>query len=62
MRRAAPLILAGLVRRRPDQGPIVAMIENYRSGLVWRIMRNNDYIRRGLERAGFEGGWLQKNP
>jgi hypothetical protein len=39
-----------------DQGPIVAMIENYRSGLVWRIMRNNDYIRRGLERAGFEGG------
>jgi len=45
-----------------DQGPILAMIENYRSELVWRIMRHNDYIRRGLERAGFEGGWLQKNP
>jgi hypothetical protein len=42
-----------------DQGPIVAMIENYRSELVWRIMRHNDYIRRGLERAGFQGGWLQ---
>ena len=41
-----------------DQGPILAMIENYRSGLVWRIMRRNVYVRRGLERAGFQGGWL----
>jgi hypothetical protein len=42
-----------------DQGPIVAMIENYRSGLIWRVMRKNAYVRRGLERAGFSGGWLQ---
>ena len=41
-----------------DQGPIVAMIENYRSDLVWRTMRGNPHIRRGLERAGFTGGWL----
>ncbi len=41
-----------------DQGPIVAMIENYRSGLVWRVMRLNPHIRRGLVRAGFTGGWL----
>lgn len=41
-----------------DQGPIVAMIENYRSGLVWRVMRGNAHLRRGLERAGFTGGWL----
>lgn len=41
-----------------DQGAIVAMIENYRSGLIWQIMRRNPYIRRGLERAGFTGGWL----
>jgi len=41
-----------------DQGPIVAMIENYRSGLVWGAMRENPHIRRGLERAGFTGGWL----
>lgn len=41
-----------------DQGPIVAMIENHRSGLVWRVMRRNPHIRRGLERAGFSGGWL----
>jgi hypothetical protein len=45
-----------------DQGPILVMLENYRSGLVWRIMRGNAYIRRGLERAGFEGGWLRKHP
>ncbi|MGH7503249.1 MAG: glucoamylase family protein [Longimicrobiales bacterium] len=41
-----------------DQGPIVAMIENYRTGLIWRLMRGNEYIRNGLRRAGFTGGWL----
>ena len=41
-----------------DQGPILAMIANYRSELVWRMMRKNPHVRRGLERAGFSGGWL----
>ncbi|MES1153534.1 MAG: glucoamylase family protein, partial [Rhodanobacter sp.] len=41
-----------------DQGPIVLMIENWRSGFVWKVMKRNPYIRKGLERAGFEGGWL----
>jgi hypothetical protein len=41
-----------------DQGPIVAMIENQGSELVWRVMRTNPHLRRGLERAGFSGGWL----
>jgi hypothetical protein len=41
-----------------DQGALVAMIENYRSGLIWNVMRGNEYIRRGLARAGFSGGWL----
>ena len=41
-----------------DQGPLLAMVENYRSGLVWKYMRRSPYIRRGLERAGFTGGWL----
>jgi len=41
-----------------DQGPILAMAENYRTELVWRIMRGNPYIVRGLCRAGFTGGWL----
>ena len=41
-----------------DQGPIVLMIENWRSGFVWQVMRKNPYIREGLQRAGFTGGWL----
>lgn len=41
-----------------NQGPILAMLENQRSGLVWRVMRSNPHLVRGLERAGFSGGWL----
>src|SRR5687768_1805822 len=41
-----------------DQGPIVMMIENYRSGFIWRMMRRCPYIVTGLRRAGFSGGWL----
>ena len=44
-----------------DQGPILAMLENHRSGLVWRTMRKNPHIRRGLERLGFTGGWLEES-
>ena len=36
------------------------MIENYRSDFVWRVMRNEPYLREGLERAGFSGGWLSQ--
>ena len=36
------------------------MIGNYRNELVWKDMRNCTPVRRGLERAGFEGGWLAK--
>ena len=43
-----------------DQGPIISMIENYRSELVWRVMKRDPYLRRGLQRAGFEGGWLNE--
>ncbi|MGH7731647.1 MAG: glucoamylase family protein, partial [Candidatus Eiseniibacteriota bacterium] len=45
-----------------DQGPILAMIENHRTGLVWRTMRRNSHIVRGLRRAGFTGGWLETAP
>jgi hypothetical protein len=41
-----------------DQGPIVTMIENHRTELIWQYMRRNEAIRRGLGRAGFTGGWL----
>ena len=40
------------------QGPVTLMVENYRSGFLWRLMRNCPYIVSGLRRAGFTGGWL----
>jgi len=43
-----------------DQGPIVLMIENYRSNFLWDLMKRNPYIVQGLKRAGFSGGWLEK--
>jgi hypothetical protein len=44
-----------------NEGPIVLMIENYRSGMLWRLMRDCSYVREGLRRAGFTGGWLAKD-
>jgi hypothetical protein len=41
-----------------DQGLLMMMIENHRTGLIWEIMRRCNYVRDGLKRAGFEGGWL----
>jgi hypothetical protein len=37
-----------------DQGPIVVMIENYRSGLMWQLFMRCPEIGRGLDRLGFE--------
>ncbi len=42
-----------------EQGPVVLMIENYRSGLLWRLMRRCDPVVTGLRRAGFRNGWLR---
>ncbi len=42
-----------------DQGPVALMIENHRSGLLWRLMRECPAVVRGLRRAGFRGGWLR---
>lgn len=41
-----------------NQGPMVLMIENYRSGLLWHLMRSSPDLARGLQRAGFRGGWV----
>ena len=41
-----------------DQGIVLMMIENHRSGLIWRLLRNSPPICSGLRRAGFRGGWL----
>ena len=37
---------------------ILLMIENFRSGLIWNIMRRSPFVIAGLKRAGFQGGWL----
>jgi hypothetical protein len=41
-----------------DQGPIILVIENYRTGFVWALMKRCPYVVTGLRRAGFRGGWL----
>lgn len=37
-----------------DQGPILLMTENYRSGFVWKTMSTDPYLQSGLHRAGFK--------
>ncbi|MDY0745344.1 glucoamylase family protein [Paucibacter sp. R3-3] len=41
-----------------NEGPTVLMIENYRSGMIWQLMRHCAPLRAGLNAAGFSGGWL----
>jgi hypothetical protein len=41
-----------------DQGPILSMLENFRSEFVWTVMKKNPYVADGLRRSKFTGGWL----
>jgi hypothetical protein len=34
------------------------MIENYRTGFFWNLMKKCSYLADGLRRAGFKGSWL----
>lgn len=43
-----------------DQGPIVVMMENYRSGLIWNLFMSCPEIKAGLTKLGFESPWLKK--
>ena len=45
-----------------NEGPTVVMIENHRSGMLWKMMRSCAPIVTGLRRAGFDGGWLGDIP
>jgi hypothetical protein len=36
-----------------DQGPIIVMIENYRSGLIWKLFMSNPDVKKGLKQLGF---------
>jgi hypothetical protein len=44
-----------------DQGIVLMMIENHRSQLIWRLMRDCRYIKNGLYCAGFRGGWMHQS-
>lgn len=43
-----------------DQGPIVVMIENYRTGLIWKLFMNNPDIQNGLKKLGFKSKWIKE--
>ena len=43
-----------------DQGPIIVMIENYRSGLLWKLFMKNSEIQNGLRKLGFDSPYLRK--
>lgn len=41
-----------------DQGPIIIMIENHRTGLIWSLLSNSTEVKRGLKRLGFTAPYL----
>jgi hypothetical protein len=43
-----------------NEGPILLMIENYQSELIWKTIRQCPHIVKGLQRAGFRDGWLDR--
>jgi hypothetical protein len=43
-----------------DQGPIVVMMENYHSSLLWNLFMSCPEIKAGLKKLGFESPWLKK--
>jgi hypothetical protein len=43
-----------------NEGPILMMIENYHSELIWNTIKRCPYVVKGLQRAGFRGGWLDR--
>ena len=42
-----------------DEGPIVVMMENYRSGLLWRLFMSCPEIQHGLQKLGFQSPWIK---
>lgn len=37
-----------------DQGPIIVMIENYRTGLLWNLFMSCPEVKKGLKKLGFQ--------
>jgi hypothetical protein len=42
-----------------DQGPIVVMMENYRSGLLWKLFMTIPEVQKGLKKLGFKSPWIK---
>jgi hypothetical protein len=42
-----------------DQGPIILMIENHRTGLLWKLFMSVPEVRAALPRLGFDSPWLR---
>lgn len=42
-----------------DEGPVVVMMENYRTGLLWKLFMSCPEIKNGLKKLGFESPWLK---
>jgi hypothetical protein len=42
-----------------DQGPIVVMIENYRTGLLWKLFMSCPEVQNGLKKLRFQSPWLK---
>ena len=44
-----------------DEGPIVVMIENYRTGLLWKLFMNIPDVQNGLKKLGFTSPYFKEN-
>lgn len=42
-----------------DQGPQIVMIENYRTGLLWKLFMSCPEIKKGLQKLGFESPYIK---
>jgi hypothetical protein len=42
-----------------DQGPIVVMMENNRTGLLWKLFMSCPEIKSGLKKLGFQSPWIK---
>jgi len=42
-----------------DEGPIIGMIENYRSGLLWKLFMSSDEVINGLKKLGFQSPYIK---
>lgn len=42
-----------------DQGTLLLMIENYRTGMIWKTMEKNTYLQEAMKTVGFKPGTME---